>query len=136
LRSDLIVANKSTGELALDIHYSGPSGDLPDTKARIKKVKEVVAQPEPPAEYCYPTVKSGPGESKVLGAHCARCPFKFDCYSGANNGTGLRSFAYSGGTKYFVHIDGKDPTVPELNEAGKRMKEPVDDTPTLLQKIN
>lgn len=128
-KAAFLVANKSTGEICLDVHTR--DGDLPDTKKIIEEVLESGKQPEPPAERCYPTVKSGPGESRVLGAHCSRCPFKFPCYSDANDGAGLRSFAYAGGTKYYVHLDGKQPTVPELDMKGKR----IDDEPSLLTKI-
>lgn len=128
-KAAFLVANKSTGELCLDIHTR--DGDLPDTKKIIEEVLESGKLPEPPTERCYPTVKSGPGESRVLGAHCSRCPFKFKCYRDSNDGAGLRSFAYAGGTKYYVHLDGKDPTVPELDEKGKR----INDEPSLLTKI-
>lgn len=128
-RAAFLVANKSTGEICLDVHTR--DGSLPDTAARIDEVMKVVASPTPPDERCYPTIQSGPGESRILGAHCSRCPFKFKCYSDANNNTGLRSFAYAGGVKYYVHLDG-EPTVPELDEKGRRINE----EPTLLKKIS
>lgn len=128
-RAAFLAFNKVDGELCLDVHTR--DGDLPDTKKIIEEVLESGKLPEPPTERCYPTIKSSPGESRILGAHCSRCPFKFKCYADANGGTGLRSYLYSGGTKYFVHIDGKEPTVPELDEQGKRLNE----EPSLLTKI-
>lgn len=111
-KAAFLVANKSTGEIVLDVHTRE---ELPNSLERIKHLEVITSEKEPPNERCYQPVKHGDvGESLVLSAHCSRCPFKFTCWADANDGAGLRAFSYSGGPKYFVQLNGREPTVREV----------------------
>lgn len=79
---------------------------------RAEHLKEVVASEEIP-ERCYPPKPEGQAGNEVLGVNCSYCPFKFECWSDANDGMGLRTFIYSTGPKHFVEVQ-KEPRVQEV----------------------
>lgn len=75
-----------------------------DSKALIRAQKETLTRSEPPPEKCYedePYLKSG---NRKLGKNCHWCAHKFECWKDANDGKGLREFAYAKGPLYFTKI--------------------------------
>ncbi len=105
----ILGANKETGELAL---YHLDPLEMTNAKHRIGKARTVINAAEKP-ERCYREADEGKSGNRTIAKACTWCPFKFDCWSDANKGKGLRVFQYSNGLKYFTHIE-KEPNVPEL----------------------
>ena len=87
-----------------------------NAKKRIQKIKRVVGSDTPP-DKCYPAVPDGKSGNYKLDTACMYCSYKFDCWSDANDGKGLRVFNYSTGKRYFTKIE-KEPNVDEVNEKG------------------
>lgn len=83
-------------------------------RERIVHIKEVVAHDTPPPR-CYEPKAEGKSGNFVLATGCSYCNHKFHCWSDANNGTGLRTFGYSTGPKYFTHVE-REPRVVEGGE--------------------
>ena len=71
---------------------------------RIKHLKAVVADKENPPERCYPDEEMGKSGNRVLGVNCSYCPFKFHCWSDANQGVGLRTFLFAKGPVHFTDV--------------------------------
>jgi hypothetical protein len=104
-----IAIDKSNGDLAVSkVHAM----DMINPNARIKKIKEVVSSAVPP-ERCYKPVPDGKSGNLGLDTGCSYCDFRFMCWSDANGGKGLRTFAYANGPKSFVHVE-KMPQVEEI----------------------
>lgn len=82
-----------------------------DVKERISHLKEMIKQSTPP-ERCYEPKPEGKSGNLVLSSGCSYCKHKFNCWSDANGGKGLRSFFYASGPKYFTQIV-KEPRVIE-----------------------
>lgn len=101
-----LAVEKEQGHMAL---LPASADELKSLKIedRIKHLKEVVANPEPP-ERCYPDEEMGKSGNRVLGVNCSYCPFKFHCWSDANQGVGLRTFIYAKGPVHFTHVE-KEP---------------------------
>ncbi len=85
-----------------------------EVKKRINHIKDVVAEPEPPAR-CYSPKPEGKSGNFVLATGCSYCNHKVHCWADANNGAGLRTFLYSNGPKFFTHVE-KEPRVVEGGE--------------------
>lgn len=96
-----LAMNKETGELAL-LKVNGVDMIHPPT--RIKHVREMVERDTPPEEKCYQPVPMGTKGNMALHNNCTYCPFKDLCWKDANNGSGIRKFRYSNGTKYLVTV--------------------------------
>jgi len=106
-----LVINKSTGELCYTkVH----SLEMINAKDRVKKIKKVVNSDTPP-DKCYSAVPDGKSGNYKLDTACVYCNYKFDCWSDANDGKGLRVFNYSTGKRYFTKVE-KEPNVDEVNE--------------------
>jgi hypothetical protein len=104
-----IAIDKSGGDIAVaKVHAM----DMINPEARIKKIKEVVANAVPP-ERCYAPVPDGKSGNLGLDSSCGYCDFRFMCWSDSNGGRGLRTFAYANGPKSFVHVE-KLPQVEEI----------------------
>lgn len=86
--------------------------DMINAEERILHLKEVLSQPEPPKEKCYPEVEHDNG-NKEIHNNCNWCPFKEVCWKDANEGKGLRVFKYSNKWKFFSHVE-KEPRVEEI----------------------
>jgi len=92
--------------------------DLEDTQApvyevlkediveRIKHVKEVVEQPEPP-ERCFDPVPDGKSGNMKLPVGCSYCHFKHSCYPN------LRTFMYYSGPRFLTEV-ANEPKVQEI----------------------
>ena len=83
---------------------------LPDARARVKHIKEVVASPSMP-EICYLPVADGKSGNHKLATGCSYCKFKHTCFPN------LRTFIYSTGPRYLTTVV-KTPKVPEVMEDG------------------
>ena len=106
-----LVINKSTGEICYTkVH----SLEMINAKKRIQKIKQVVNSNTPP-DKCYQAVPDGKSGNYKLDTACRYCNYKFDCWSDANDGKGLRVFNYSTGKRYLTKVE-KEPNVDEVNE--------------------
>lgn len=106
-----IAFNKESGEictLKADV-LELPRGSASD---RIKHLQKMVVLPKPPEEKCYPDIPDGKSGNRVLNKLCTWCHHKDRCWKDANGGTGLRTFEYSTGPKWFTNV-AKQPRVTE-----------------------
>lgn len=104
-----LVINKESGELCL---FRPDDLEKPNVKEKIKKVKAAIAVDTPP-DRCYAPIPEGKKGNMKLPSGCAYCPYKFECYSDANDGDGLRAFRYSNGPVYFTEV-AVEPRVEEI----------------------
>lgn len=104
-----LVINKESGELCL---FRPDDLEKPNVKEKIKKVKAAIAVDTPPNR-CYAPIPEGKKGNMKLPSGCAYCPYKFECYSDANDGDGLRAFRYSNGPVYFTEVV-VEPRVEEI----------------------
>jgi len=104
-----LVINKESGELCL---FRPDDLEKPNVKEKIKKVKAAIAVDTPP-DRCYAPIPEGKKGNMKLPSGCAYCPYKFECYSDANDGDGLRAFKYSNGPAYFTKV-AVEPRVEEI----------------------
>jgi hypothetical protein len=104
-----LVINKSTGEICYTkVH----SLEMINAKERIQRIKKVVKSDVPP-DKCYEAIPDGKSGNYRLDTGCVYCNYKYDCWSDANDGKGLRIYKYSTGQRYFTHIE-KEPNVEEV----------------------
>lgn len=105
-----LAVNKETAALTI---LEAPKEELAalDTRGRIAYMREVLKDDNPP-ERCYQPVPDGKSGNLKLPVGCSYCPFKFKCWTDANHGAGPRTFLYSTGPTYLVHVE-KEPNVPE-----------------------
>ena len=104
-----LVINKESGELCL---FRPDDLEKPNVKEKIEKVKAAIAVDTPP-DRCYAPMPEGKKGNMKLPSGCAYCPYKFECYSDANDGDGLRAFRYSNGPAYFTEV-AVEPRVEEI----------------------
>lgn len=96
-----LVINKESGELCL---YCPEELDKPSINTQIQNVKKALKMATPPPR-CYESVPEGKKGNMKIHRNCNYCPYKFDCYKDANNGTGLRVFKYATGPVYLSHVE-------------------------------
>ena len=96
-----LVINKESGELCL---YRPEDLDKPSINTQIQNVKKALKMATPPPR-CYESVPEGKKGNMKIHRNCNYCPYKFDCYKDANNGTGLRVFKYATGSVYLSHVE-------------------------------
>jgi hypothetical protein len=70
---------------------------------RIRHLRVVTESKEKPPR-CYPDEEDGKSGNRKLGLNCSYCAHKFDCWSDANNGQGLRTFLYSGKPRFLTQV--------------------------------
>lgn len=101
-RGAFLVNQKVSGDLHLDIHKKTeiPILDIYEHK------KEVVKLPEPP-DRCFEPVPEGKSGNLKLNVNCSYCPFKRECWPG------MRTFLYSKGPVFLVHVE-REPDVYEV----------------------
>lgn len=75
---------------------------------RIKELRDVIEQDEPPA-YCYDDIPDGKSGNMKLPTGCSYCQYKFRCKPG------VRTFLYSSGPR-FLTVVAKTPDVPEVTD--------------------
>jgi hypothetical protein len=104
-----VVIDKTTGEIAYcPVHQM----DMINAGQRIDYLRGAMENDKPPAR-CYDPVPDGQSGNMRLDTGCNYCAFKFDCWSDANGGKGLRSFQYANNVKHLTHV-AREPNVPEL----------------------
>jgi hypothetical protein len=79
---------------------------------RIKNIKAVVKQPNPPKR-CYGHMPDGKSGNMKLGTGCSYCSYKHTCWEDA----GLRTFIYSNGPRYLTIVK-REPDVLEVDANG------------------
>lgn len=77
-----------------------------DIAQRVRDVKKVVEQPEPPS-LCYDSVPDGKSGNEKLSTGCSYCGYKKHCYPD------LRVFLYSTGPRFLSKVS-NEPKVPEI----------------------
>lgn len=92
-----VVCNKESGELQLC------KLRCDDVRPRIKDLKNILAQPEPPFK-CTNDQALGLSGNRSLSYPCTYCTHKHECWRDANGGEGLKAYEYSTGTKYLTHV--------------------------------
>lgn len=85
--------------------YENIKGDI---AARVRHVKKVVEQPDPPAP-CFPPLPDGRKGNEKLDTGCSYCQFKDTCWPD------LRVFAYAGKPRFLTKVV-VEPNVPEITE--------------------
>lgn len=108
-RSGFLAIDKQLGKIAF---YEPPKRDPGEILERIEHVKQVVALDDPP-ERCYSDTEDGKSGNRKLAIGCSYCAHKFDCWSDANDGMGLRTYIYSSGPRYLTKVE-REPDVPEI----------------------
>ena len=78
---------------------------------RIKNIKAVVKQPNPPKK-CYGHIPDGKSGNMKLGTGCSYCSYKYTCWE-----EGLRTFIYSNGPRYLTFV-AREPDVLEVDANG------------------
>ena len=104
-----LAINKESGELAL---YRPEELDKINIKDKINKTKEALTFDTPPPR-CYNEEPDGKSGNMKIHKNCYYCPYKFECYSDANEGKGIRTFLYSKGPVYLTKVE-KAPRVEEV----------------------
>ena len=104
-----LALNKESGELVL--HRPAEMVKV-NVENKIKDIREAVLLDTPP-ERCYTPVPDGKKGNLRLPRECGYCPHKYECYSDANNGYGIRTFMYSNGPKYLIRVA----SLPKVMEA-------------------
>jgi len=77
-----------------------------DVYDRIRYVKEMVKQEEPP-EHCYSPVPDGKSGNMKLAVGCSYCQYKTVCWPN------LKAYAYASGPKFLTEVV-SEPKVPEI----------------------
>ena len=108
-RAFLFVMNKVYGTLTL---LELEDLDLVNPESRLKHLKEITVLPSPPVELCYEPIPYGTSGNMRLHKNCEFCPFKGECWKGANGGKGIRWFKYSNERVPLVKVT-KEPKVQE-----------------------
>ena len=95
-----VAMDKSSGEIAVDVH-----SDLGDINYHdlIAQRKKVVSLPEPPPRG-FSDEEMGSSGNRKLKVNCAFCSYKSTCWSG------LKGYNYSNGPVYLTHV-AKEPMV-------------------------
>ncbi len=109
-----LAMHKEQGRLAL---LRIEADDFPNVKERIHKLRDAFEQPAPPPRPYEPVLANKTNDEDKqnfkLPLNCHYCAKKFQCWSDANDGDGLRAFKYSNGPQYFTKV-GKEPQVEEV----------------------
>lgn len=99
-----LVIDKTLGKICL---CPINNENLPDTRARILRAREIEISETPP-ERCFNDLPEGASGNRILCMECSYCQFKHHCWPG------LRTFLYSTGPKFLTQVV-KEPKVPEAN---------------------
>ena len=104
-----VVIDKTTGQIAYcPVHQM----EMINASQKIDYLRNAIKDSEPPSR-CYDDVPDGKSGNMQLSTGCNYCAYKFDCWSDANNGKGLRAFQYANSVKYLTKVD-REPNLPEL----------------------
>lgn len=106
-----LVIDKTLGHVCL-VQFSKEELQRFQVSSKIDTVRKAVGQQEPPSR-CYTPVPYGKSGNESLAVGCSYCGFKHICWADANDGRGLRGFAYSQGPVWFTKVS-NEPKVPEI----------------------
>jgi len=104
-----LVINKENGAICYYDLDENTIAANPPAPVIAQQRENIAAEDVPRAFAPVPDGKSG---NMKLPTNCSYCSFKHDCWRGSNNGRGLRTFLYSGGPRYLVHVE-REPDVYE-----------------------
>lgn len=110
-----LAADKVAGKIALS-PLSIYAIKAHEPAPRIAYLKEVLANDQPPPK-CYPDEPDGKSGNMKLGLGCGYCKWKDKCWADANEGKGLRLFAYSTGPRWLTQVK-REPDVYEIVKDG------------------
>lgn len=109
-----LAVDKQNGTLAY-LEYDETDEQAPvypfinyDIAERVRNVKKIVAQPQPPT-HCYSPVEDGKSGNEKLATGCSYCAYKKHCYPE------LRTFLYSTGPRFLTKVV-NPPKVIEITE--------------------
>jgi hypothetical protein len=105
-RVGILAQNKSDARKSLLLF---DEFELPSVEERIKAVKVLLKDPNPPLELCYQPVPKGKSGNEALAAGCKFCKHKFKCFDK------LRVFNYSTGPEFLTKVV-ETPSVEEVTE--------------------
>jgi hypothetical protein len=103
-----LVMDKQLGKLT---YMKVQDIDLIDVPHRIKEARQAIEADEPVR--CFKAVPDGKSGNMKLGVNCSYCAYKEPCWSDANDGAGLRLFAYSTGPRWLTEVK-REPDVFEV----------------------
>lgn len=106
-----LAMDKQLGKLAL-LRVDAPILEQYEPEARIEYVKTNIRSTNAPSRQ-YEPVPDGKSGNLALNVNCSYCKAKQVCWKDANNGKGLRTFLYSTGPKFLVHVE-REPNVTEV----------------------
>jgi hypothetical protein len=107
-----LAADKQNGHIAYLPFSKDDLKAAVNVQERITYLKDAVESEVEP-DRCYDDKEDGKSGNRVLGINCSYCSHKFRCWSDANGGIGLRTFAYSDGPKFFTKV-AREPQVREI----------------------
>jgi hypothetical protein len=111
--ASFLAVDKTLGHMCLDTH---PKNDT-DYDALVDQKRTMLAEATPP-DRPFTGKAEGKSGNRSLETICSYCDHKFDCWSDANDGKGLRTFLYSTGPRFLTEVI-KEPAVIEVNQAGE-----------------
>lgn len=103
--ASFLVVDKTLGNICLDTYAKS---DV-DYHKKVDDLREMLKQPEPPAQ-AYLPVPDGKSGNMKLSTQCSYCPFKHECFS-------PRTFLYASGPVFLTHV-ARAPKVPEVDKDG------------------
>jgi hypothetical protein len=77
------------------------------------KAQDVLGMPTPVGKLNRLRAVAEPNGNMALCTECRYCSYKKECWKDANGGVGVRTFKYSDGPKYLVHV-ASEPRVDEI----------------------
>lgn len=105
-RQGFLAIDKQNGHVG---YFDSPYLDIHDPV--VDSVAAVKMMVEPPRRFgLVPDGKSG---NEKLGTECSYCPFKATCWRDANEGAGLKAYAYSYGPVFLGTVN-REPKVPQI----------------------
>lgn len=104
--ASFLVVDKTLGNICLDTY---PKTDV-DYHKKVDDLREMLKQPEPPAQ-AYLPVPDGKSGNMKLGTQCSYCSFKHECFPN------LRTFLYASGPTFLTHVE-RVPKVVEVTKDG------------------
>jgi len=103
-----LAIDKTLGHICLYMPES-----LPDPSEVIAKAKASVNSEVPPERISGATKADGKSGNECLSTTCSYCNYKTECFKDANDGQGLRVFAYSTGPRFMTKVV-RNPDVQEV----------------------
>lgn len=89
-----------------------PCKYVPFSETELEELVDAVDRATPPPDRL-PLEEEGKSGNLKLGTVCSYCPFKWVCWSDANEGQGLRVFSYSNKPVFLAKVE-REPKVPEI----------------------